>query len=256
MARTSQNAAKLDLPPFLEILVDDLLWFLEYQNLSTSEEPLRGWLEELDAKELYQLSCQVRLSIVEIGASASQADLHHHCDVILDALVRTDCGFRWTGREPPIVPSAGGAISEASYLWAHARRRDLERRPDQDVGEECRKVLHAQTESAARLRNVVTQTQEPIISKMRDLAAKRHKYSRAFVEAGHQLRKLNVPPKRACEHLRKTPIEAPGGLTITADPENRRILVMRDGEKLTSKSEDQFRKRDMKFSASGRRRKV
>jgi hypothetical protein len=36
----------------------------------------------------------------------------------------------------------------------------------------------------------------------------------------------------------------------------RRILVMRGSEKLTSMSEDQFRKKCMKFSASGRRRKV
>jgi hypothetical protein len=98
---------------------------------------------------------------------------------------------------------------------------------------------------------MVTQAQEPITSKMRDLAAKRHKYSPAFVEAGHQLRKSSVSPKLACEHLRKTPIEAPGGLTITADPEARRILVMRDGEKLASMSEDQFRKGYVKLSASG-----
>ena len=88
---------------------------------------------------------------------------------------------------------------------------------------------------------------------MRDLAAKRHKYSPTFVEAGSRLRELSVSPKRACEHLRKTPIEATGRLTTTADPETRRILVMRDGEKLASMSED---KEYMKFSASGRRRKV
>jgi hypothetical protein len=241
---------------FLDNLVEDLLWFVEYQNLPVSEEALRGWLEELDAKELYQLCCQVRLSIVEIGASASQADLRNHRDVILDALVRTDCGFMWTGREPPIVPSAGGAISEASRLWAHARRCDLDQRPDQDVGEECRKVLHAQTTSVARRHELTTNALEETRSKMRDLAAKRHKYSPTFVEAGRQLRKLSVLPKRACEHLRMTPIEAPGGLTITADPATRRILVMRDCEKLASMSEDQFRKECMKFSASGRRRKV
>jgi hypothetical protein len=49
---------------FLDTLVHDLLWFVEYQNLPTSEDALRGWLEELDAKEIYQLYCQVRLSIV------------------------------------------------------------------------------------------------------------------------------------------------------------------------------------------------
>lgn len=91
---------------------------------------------------------------------------------------------------------------------------------------------------------------------MRDLAATRHKYSPTFVEAGRQLRELCVSPKRACEHLRKTPVEATGGLTVTADLETLRILVMRGSEKLTSMSADQFRKECMKFSASGRRRKV
>jgi hypothetical protein len=99
---------------------------------------------------------------------------------------------------------------------------------------------------------------EETSSKMRDLAAKRHKYSPTFVETGRLLRELRVPPKRACEHLRKTPIEATGGLTITADAETRRILVMRDGEELTSLSEEQFRKEYMKIklSACERRRKV
>jgi hypothetical protein len=103
---------------------------------------------------------------------------------------------------------------------------------------------------------VVTQTLEQTISQVRDLAAKRHKYSPTFVEAGRQLRKLSVSPKRACEQLTSTSIEAPGGLMITADLETRRILVMRDSEKLSSMSEDQFRKEYMKFAASGRRRKV
>jgi hypothetical protein len=91
---------------------------------------------------------------------------------------------------------------------------------------------------------------------MRDLAAKKHKYSPTFVQAGRQLRELSVLPKCACEHLRMTPIEASDGLTITADPETRRILVMRDSEKLASLSEGQFRKEYMKLSASDRRRKV
>ena len=241
---------------FLDNLVRDLQWFVEYQNLPVSEEALRRWLEELEAKELYQLCCQVRLSIVEIGASASQADLRNHRDVILDVLVRTDCGFAWTGREPLIVPSAGGVLSEASRLWARARRRDLDRRPDRDVREECRKVLHAQTAWAARHQELITNALGETRSRMRALVTRKHRYRPAFLEAGRRLRELNVSPKRACEYFRTHPIEWSNGLTITAIPQTGRILIMRGAEELASISEGQFRKECMKFSASGRRRKV
>jgi hypothetical protein len=91
---------------------------------------------------------------------------------------------------------------------------------------------------------------------MRDLAGKRHQYSPAFVEAGRQLRELSVSPKRACEYLRTHPIKRSDGLTITAIPQTGRIRIMQGAEALASISEDQFRKECMKFSASGRRRKV
>jgi len=242
---------------FLDNLVNDLLWFVECHDLPVSEEALRNRLEELDAEELYQLCFQVRLSIVDIGASASEADLRNHRDAILDALVRTDCGgYLWTGREPLIVPSAGEVLSEAVRLWAHARRRDLDRRPDHDIREECRKVLHAQTAWAGRHQELITNALEETRSRMRALVTRRHRYRPAFLEVGRRLRQLKVSPKRACEYVRTHPIEWSDGLTITAIPQIGRIVIVRGTEELASMSEGQFRKECMKFSASGRRRKV
>jgi hypothetical protein len=91
---------------------------------------------------------------------------------------------------------------------------------------------------------------------MRALATRKHRYRPAFLEAGRRLRELNVSPKRACEYLRTHPIEWSDGLNITAIPRTGRILIMRGVEELASMSEEQFRKECMKFSASGRRRKV
>jgi hypothetical protein len=55
-----------------DLLVDnvvrDLLWLLEYENLPASEEVLRDRLKEFDGRNLYQLYCEVRISIVKIGA--------------------------------------------------------------------------------------------------------------------------------------------------------------------------------------------
>jgi hypothetical protein len=243
-------------PDYLDNLICDLLWLLAYRNQPTDKELLRVGLEEFDSIKLYQLCREVRLSIVEIGASASESDLRTHRDIILDALVRIDCGFEWTGREPPIVPSAGGAISEAFRLWAHLRRCDLDRRPDQDVEKECRKILHAQTAAAARQQELITNALEETRSRMRALATRKHRYRPAFLEAGRRLRELNVSPKRAGEYLRTHPIESSDGLDITAIPQTGRILVMRGAEELASISGGQFRKECMKFSASGRRRKT
>jgi hypothetical protein len=241
---------------YLDNLVRDLLWLLAYQNQPTDKELLRVGLEKFDGTKLYQLCREVRLSIVEIGASASESDSRTHRDIILDALVRIDCGFEWTGREPPIVPSAGDVTSEAFRLRAHARRCDLDGRPDQDVGEECRKVLRAQTAWAARHQQLITNALEETRSRMRALVTRKHRYRPAFLEAGRRLRELNVSPKRACEYLRTHPIEWSDGMTITAIPQTGRILIMRGAEELGSISEEQFRKEYMKFSASGRRRKV
>jgi len=83
-------SAEHDGSEFLENLEHDLQWLLEYHSLPASAEVLRDLLgeEELDGRKLYQLRCQARLAIVEIGASASHADFRNHRDVILDALVR------------------------------------------------------------------------------------------------------------------------------------------------------------------------
>jgi hypothetical protein len=83
---------------YLDNLVCDLLWLLAYQNQPTDKELLRVGLKEFDGAKLYQLCREVRLSIVEVGASASESDLRTHRDIILDALVRIDCGFEWTGQ--------------------------------------------------------------------------------------------------------------------------------------------------------------
>jgi hypothetical protein len=241
---------------YLDNLVRDSLWLLAYLNEPTDKELLQVGLEGFEGAKLYQLCREVRLSIIDIGASASDSDLRTHRDVILDALVRIDCGYQWTGREPPIVLSADGAISEAFRLWAHARRCDLDGRPDRDVGEECRKVLQAQTAWAGRLQELNTSAREETRGKMRALATWKHRYRPAFLEAGRRLRELNVSPKRACEYLRTQPIEWSDGLTITAIPKTERIVIMRCAEEVTSMSADQFRKACMKLSASGRRRKV
>lgn len=233
-----------DDPDFLECFVHELLWLLEYRN-HPADVP-EDWLAKLDPKEFAELGCEVVLSVIEIGASMSQADLRAHRDVILDALVRSDCGLQWTGKEPRIVPSAGGALSEATRLWARDRRRDLERKSDGDIRDECRKVLCAHGTRDARLEDVLKQSAKEISRRMRGVAAKRHPYSPVFVEAGRQLRKSGIPPKRACERLKEAPIEVGEGLTVTADPENRRILVMRDGEQIDSMSQDHFRKEYMK----------
>ena len=223
---------------YLDNLVPDLLWLLAYRNQTIDKELLRVGLEELELTKLFQLRREVRFSIVQIGASASESDLRTHRDIILDALVRIDCGFEGTGREPPIVPSAGGAISEANRLWAHARRCDLDHRPARpgDPVEHRPGYWIAQYDARS--------------------GHKKHRYRPAFLEAGRRLRELKVPPKRACEYVRAHPIEWSDGLTITAIPQIGRILIMQGAEELGSISEEQFRKECMKFSASGRRRKV
>lgn len=155
------------------------------------------------------------------------------------------------------MPSAGGASSEATRLWARVRRRDLGRKSDGDIREECRKVLRAHGTRDARLDDVLKQFSEEQSDRMRNVSAKRYPHRPAFVEAGRQLRKSGVPPKRACERLKEAPIEVGEGLTVTADHEKRRILVTRDGARLAAMSEDRFRKEYMKkFSATDRRRKL
>jgi hypothetical protein len=235
------------------LLVPDLLWLLAYQNRPIDEELLRVGLEDLDGTKLYRLCREVRLSIIEIGASASESDLRAYRDVILDSLVWVDCELGGTGREPPIVPSAGGATSEAPRLWAHARRCDLDQRPDQDVREECRKVLAF----AARHEDFITNILAPVRSKMRALAEMKYPHKPAFLKAGRRLRELDVLPKGACEYLKEHPIEWSDGLNITADPQTRRILVMRGAEELASITEGQFGKEYMKkFPPPSRRRKL
>jgi hypothetical protein len=233
-------------PDYLDNLVPDLLWLLAYQNQPIDKELLRVELEEFDGTKLYQLRREVLLSIVEIGASASESDLRTHRDIILDALVRIDCGFEWTGREPPIVPSAGGAISEAFRMWAHARRCDLDQRPDQEVGQECRKVLDIQTAGAARHQELIAYALEETRNEMRALVARKHRYRPAFLEAGRRLRELKVLPKQACDYLKKHPIECSDGLKVTANPDTGRILTIR-GAELASISQEQFRKEFMKI---------
>lgn len=234
-----------DDPDFFACVVRELRWLLEYLNHPA--DGAEDGLERLEAKELVELGCEVALSIVAIGASMSEADLRAHRDVIFDALVRTDCGLLWTGREPPIAPSAGGAVAEATRLWARERRRDLDRKSQSDIREECCKVLGAHGTRDAGLEDVRKQFAEDESRKMRGVGAKKHRYRPAFLLAGSQLRALRVPPKLACTVLQEAPIAVGEGLTVTADPETKRIVVLRDGAPVASMSQVQFGKECMKL---------
>ena len=141
-------------------------------------------------------------------------------------------------------------------MGARARRRDLVRKSNRDIREECRKVLCAQGTRDAQLRDVLKQAAEQTSGEARDRVAIRYQYNPVFADAGRQLRTLGVPPKHAVKQLKEVPIKAPEGLTVTADPEKRRILVTRDEETLASLSADQFRKTYMKIFRLRRKQKT